>query len=42
MVPLSEAKSILPCFAAACAGKVEIEEYACMPDSRVDFARRDR
>ena len=44
IVPLSETKNknILRCLAAASAGKVEIEEYAGMPDSRVGFARLDR
>ena len=41
-VPLAETKTIHRHFAAASAGKAEIEGYASLPDSRVGFARRDR
>ena len=41
-VPLAETKTIHRHFAAASAGKVEIEGYASLPDSRVGFAGRDR
>ena len=41
IVPTAETKSILR-YSAASAGKVEIEGYASLPDSRVGFAGRDR
>ena len=40
-MPLAETKTIHRHFAAASAGKVEIEGYASLPDSRVGLAGRD-